>query len=87
MSIENNRYCAVCDNVIDSMQLLSLFYLTACKVRSSTYAWYEAQILPAPRLSNTLLDITESGGELGADLSIVDVDSERLRSVCFVVLL
>ena len=33
-----------------------------------------------------MLDITESGGELRADLSIVDVDSERLRSTCFVLL-
>ena len=35
----------------------------------------------------SMLDITEFGGELGADLSIVDVESERLRSICFVVLL
>ena len=33
------------------------------------------------------MDITEFRGELGAVLSIVDVDSERLRSVCSVVLL
>jgi hypothetical protein len=34
-----------------------------------------------------LLDIRESGGELRTDLSSVDVDSGRLRSTCFVVLL
>jgi hypothetical protein len=34
-----------------------------------------------------LLEITESGVELRTYLSTVDVDSERFRSICFVVLL
>jgi hypothetical protein len=37
--------------------------------------------------STIVLDIRESGGELRTDLSTVDVDSGRLRSTCFVVLL
>jgi hypothetical protein len=39
---------------------------------------------PKPR---GVLEITESGVELRTDLSTVDVDSERLRSICFAVLL
>jgi hypothetical protein len=34
-----------------------------------------------------MLEITESGVELRTYLSTVDVDSERFRSICFVVLL